>query len=79
MYAPQKQFWIYVLLSLYSTVSHIFQTLSTLWKEMGTAEKEGSLPVFDTDSLNTFLPTAGITARLPGKIDVHTPIAEAKN
>ena len=35
------------------------------------AEKEGSLPGFDTDILNTILPTAEITSKPPGKICVH--------
>ena len=43
---------------------------------MGIAEKEGGLPVFDTDNPNNFLPTAGITAWLSGKISTHVPTAE---
>ena len=46
---------------------------------MGRAEKEGGLPVFDTDILNFFfflLPTAGITAQILGKIGVLIPAAE---
>ena len=49
---------------------------------MGMAEKEGGLPVFDNDILNTFFfwwgggvggggATAEITTRLPGKIGEH--------
>ena len=42
---------------------------------MGIAEKEGDLPVFNTDILNTFffflLPTAESTAQLPSKIGAH--------
>ena len=43
---------------------------------MGIAEEEGGLPVFDTDILNTFLPTAEITTQPPGKISSHTRTTE---
>ena len=46
---------------------HHFLTLSTARKAIGIAEKEGSLPVYDTDILNTFLPAAEITAWFTGK------------
>ena len=36
---------------MFSLWLHDFLTLSTLWKEMEIDEKEGGLPVFDTDSL----------------------------
>ena len=46
---------------------------------MEIVEKEGDLPVFDTDSLNAFFfffPTAEITAQLMGKIGANLPAAE---
>ena len=47
-------------------LDNCFLTLSTLWKEVEIVEKEGGLPVFDTDiQSNFFLPTAEISARLP--------------
>ena len=47
---------------------------------MGIADKEGGLPIFDTDILNTiFLPTAKFTSRLTGKIGAHLPAAEEFN
>ena len=55
---------------------HHFLTLPTLWKEMGIAEKEKSLPDCDIDILSTFfffLPTAEIIARLTDKIGMHIP------
>ena len=59
----------------------IFLTLSTQWKEMGIVEKEGGLPVLNTDILNSFfffffLLTAEITTQLTGKISAHLPAAE---
>ena len=54
----------------------------TLWKEMGIVEKDGVLPVFDTDILNTLPPptkkkkTAEITSQLPCKIGSHLPSME---
>ena len=58
-----------------------FLTLSTLWKETGIVEKEGGLPGFDIDILNTFsfLLTAEVTDRLPGKIGSHLPTIEGLN
>ena len=46
---------------------------------MAIVEKEGILPVFNIDILNTFfffLPTAEITAWLTGKIGTNLPTAE---
>ena len=39
---------------MFSLCLHHFLTLSTLWTEMGIVEKEGGLPVFDTDNLKFF-------------------------
>ena len=44
--------------------------LSTLWKEMGIAEEEGGLTVFDTD-ISAVLPTAERTTWLTDKISAH--------
>ena len=43
---------------------------------METAEKEGGLPVFDTDILKHILPTAEITGRLRDKIGTNRPAME---
>ena len=59
-----------------SVCLHHFLTPSTLWKNVGTAEKEGGMLVFDADILNNFyffLPTAEITTWLPGESSAHTP------
>ena len=65
---------------MFSFWLHHCLTLSTLWKEMKIAEKEGSLPVLDTDILNTsILRTAEITTWLTGKIGEHLPVAEGLN
>ena len=57
---------------------HHFLTLSTLWKEMEIVEKEGGLPVFDSDILNFFLffSIAEITTQIMGKISANLPTAE---
>ena len=59
---------------MFSLSLHLF--LSALGKEMVIVEKEGGLPVFDTDILNTFLATTEITARFAGKIGAHLPAVE---
>ena len=43
---------------------------------MGIAETEGGLPLFDTDNLKIFMPTAEIIARLMGKIGANVPAAD---
>ena len=53
-----------------------FLTLSTLWEEMGIVEKKKEAWLFLTLILKFFLPTAKITARLPGEIGAHIPAAE---
>ena len=43
---------------------------------MGIVEKEGGFPVFGTDNLNIFFPTAEIIAWLTGKISTNLPAVE---
>ena len=60
-YVPEQIFWIVALLNLYSVVSHVFplttsfsNTVNTVEGNGNDIEKEGGLPVFDNDILNTF-------------------------
>ena len=43
---------------------------------MGIVEKEGGLPVFDTDNLKDFLPAVDIITWLMGKISANLPAVE---
>ena len=56
--------------------------MPTPWKKKRIAEKEGGLPILDTDILSTFFfpkSTAEIIAQPLGKIGKHTPTTEGLN
>ena len=82
-YVPQKQFWIIALPSLYSMISHAFPLAASFSNSVNTMEENGNswqgsrLACFwHQHSKHFYLPTAEITARSPGKIRTHTPVAE---
>ena len=63
--------------SFFPLAALFFKTVNTMGG-MEIIEKEGGMPVFDTDIINTFffLPTAEITARLTVKIGAHLSATE---